>query len=115
MLKERFRLMCLSKNGIDIRHYSLSLKQFIILISFIIIFFLASSITIVGIATKTFHNYRIAALENDREKLQRELLAMKSKVSLLGQQLSKLEVTRLTTIHDRSVSGVRSTIPGLVF
>ena len=93
MLKERFRLMCLSKNGIDIRHYSLSLKQFIILISFVFLFFFASSITVVGITTKNFHNYRIAALENDREKLQRELLAMKSKVSLLGQQLSKLEVT----------------------
>jgi murein DD-endopeptidase MepM/ murein hydrolase activator NlpD len=93
MFKERFRLMCLSKNGIDIRHYSLSLKQFITFLSLLFLFFLASSIIIIGIVTKSFHNYRIAALENDREKLQHELLNMKSQVSQLSQQLSKLEVT----------------------
>lgn len=93
MLKERFRLICLSKNGIDIKQCGLSLKQFVLLLTSVFLFILVVSIIIIGITTKTYHNYRIAALENDREKLQHELLTMKTEVSQLSQQLAKLEVT----------------------
>ncbi len=93
MLKQRFRFICLSKNGIDIRQASLSLKQFILLSSAVFIVLIAICTVIIGSVSKTFQNYRIAALENDREKLQHELLSMKGQVAQINQQLSNLEVT----------------------
>lgn len=93
MLKKRFRFFYQSKNGIDIKHFGLTFSQLCLLLSSTFLIFLILSAIIVGTATKIFHNFRIASLENDREKLQHELLSMKSQVAQLNQRLISLENT----------------------
>ena len=93
MLKQRFRFICLSRNGIDIKQFSFSLNQLCLIASVTFIMILMISGILIGTATKIYHSYRVASLENDREKLQHELLTMKEQVSQLNQRLAHLEDT----------------------
>ena len=93
MLKERFRLVYISKNGSGFKQISLDGKRFI-LASFLFLIFLVSVITLsLTLFTHIYHNYRISSLENDRKKLQQQLLVFKEKVSELGDQLSQIEAS----------------------
>ncbi|MFO7891152.1 MAG: M23 family metallopeptidase [bacterium] len=93
MLKERLRLVYISKNGSGYKQIGLDGRMFI-LVSFLFLFFLVSIIGIsIGLFTRLYHNYRISSLENDREKLQQQLLVFKEKVSELGDQLTQIEVS----------------------
>ncbi|MEJ2628079.1 MAG: hypothetical protein P8078_05950, partial [bacterium] len=91
MLKERFRFVYISKNGSGFKQISLDSKKFI-LASFLFLVFLVSIIAIsLSLFTRIYHNYRISSLENDRKKLQQQLLVFKEKVSELGDQLTQIE------------------------
>ncbi len=93
MLKERFRFVYISKNGSGFKQISLDSKKFI-LASFLFLVFLVSIITIsLNLFTRIYHNYRISSLENDRKKLQQQLLVFKEKVSELGDQLTQIETS----------------------
>jgi len=93
MIKKRFRILWLSKNSIDIKQYSFSFYQICLILSISFIVFLFIGALIIGSATTFFHSYRVASLENDREKLQHELLSMKEQVSTINQRLTHLEDT----------------------
>ncbi|MBN2103473.1 M23 family metallopeptidase [bacterium] len=93
MLKKRFRILWLSRNGIDITQYNFSFSQICLIFSLLFIVFLTIGAVIIGATTTFFHSYKVAALENDREKLQHELLSMKEKVSNINQRLAQLEDT----------------------
>ena len=91
MFEEKFRIMYLSRTGTDIKHVGLSWKQFFLYgLSFFLIILIISFFTI-GLFTNIFHSYRIRALENDREHLQKELLTIKERVSSLGEELNSIE------------------------
>lgn len=93
MLKERFRLVYISKNGSGYKQIGLDGRMFL-LVSFLFLFFLVSIVSIsIGLFTRLYHNYRISSLENDREKLQQQLLVFKEKVSELGDQLTQIETS----------------------
>ncbi len=93
MLKERFRLVYISKNGSGFKQFSLNGRMFL-LVSFLFLVFWVSVIGVsIGLFTRLYHNYRISSLENDREKLQQQLLVFKEKVSKLGDQLIQIEAS----------------------
>jgi len=93
MLKERFRLVYISKKGSGFKQISLDGKMFI-LASSLFLFFLVGVVGLsIGLFTRLYHNYRISSLENDREKLQQQLLVFKEKVSELGDQLTQIETS----------------------
>ncbi|MCJ7542089.1 MAG: hypothetical protein MUO88_20760, partial [Desulfobacterales bacterium] len=93
MLKERFRLMYMPANGTDIRQLSLDRKNFYLYIcTFTIISILLGAI-LVGSATSLYQNFRIVGLKNDRERLQKELLTIKGKVTELSDRLAFVEDT----------------------
>lgn len=93
MREERFRFIYLCRNSIDIRQISLTWKQFyryfcgLILLLFILVGFSLQFFT------KLYHNYQIDSLKNDRERLQKELLSLKTQVSTLNKQLSRIETS----------------------
>ncbi|MBN1779556.1 M23 family metallopeptidase [bacterium] len=91
MLKKRFRFICLSRNGIDIKQIDFTVRQIYIASSAAFVFLMMVAALILGLSTKLYHNYRITALEKDREKLQHELLTMKERVSQLNSQLTHIE------------------------
>ena len=93
MLEERFRLMILSRDGTGIKQISLTYKKFCIAVGLIIIVFAFLTASTIGVFTRLFHNYRILSLENDREKLQTELLLIKERVATLSSQLAEIETT----------------------
>jgi hypothetical protein len=93
MEEERFRLMYLSRGGIDIKQISLSWKRFYFYSFFGLIILVMLLVFGIGFFTRLYHNYQIIALENDREHLQRELLIIKERVSQLGIQLTSIEST----------------------
>ncbi|HDQ45407.1 MAG TPA: M23 family metallopeptidase [bacterium] len=93
MIKERFRVMYLPKNGADIKHFSFDGKRFFISSAILVLslFFIATFT--IGTFTRVFQNYRIISLTNDRAKLRQELLAIKSMVAGLNDRLAQLEST----------------------
>jgi murein DD-endopeptidase MepM/ murein hydrolase activator NlpD len=93
MLEERFRLMFLSKDGTGLKQISLSWRKFCILATLFTVLFIGVIIASIGIITRLYHNYRIISLENDREHLQKELLAIKERVGKLGQRMVQVEQT----------------------
>lgn len=93
MLEERFRLMILSRDGTGIKQISLTYKKFIVAVGLLTIVFAFLTAATIGVFTRLFHNYRILSLENDREKLQRELLLIKDRVATLSTQLAEIETT----------------------
>jgi murein DD-endopeptidase MepM/ murein hydrolase activator NlpD len=93
MLEERFRLMYLSRQGLDIKEISLSRKTFTLTVTLACI----GLISVIGmgihVGNLIFQNYRIVSLENDRDLLQKDLLLMKERVSNLDVQLSDVQLT----------------------
>jgi len=93
MLEERFRLVYLSKNSTGIRQINLTLRHFLLICILLVTILTGLAIVSVGVFTRLFHNYRITSLENDREHLQKELLTLKERVSVLGHHLAQAEKT----------------------
>ncbi len=93
MLEERVRIIYLSKNRSDIKEISLTWKKFCILSLFVLMVLSSIIIFSISVFTRMFHNYRIISLENDREVLQKELLAIKEEVAQLNGRLAKVETT----------------------
>jgi len=91
MLEERFRLMYLAKNGTGIKQISLSGKQFCLFSGIGLTVLVATTVLVVGIFTKVFNNVRVSSLENDREKLQKELLVIKEKFAYLNERMAQVE------------------------
>jgi hypothetical protein len=91
MLEERFRFMYLGRQGTDLKQISLSRGQFYLCALFsscVLLFLMAVAI---NLCTNAFHNFQIVLLEKDRERLQKESLAIKEQVASLCQQLTKVE------------------------
>lgn len=93
MLEERFRLMILSKDGTGLKQISLSWNKFCIATALLAVIVTGIAVLTVGVFTRLYHNYRIVSLENDKEKLQSELLTIKERVSSLSTQLAQIETT----------------------
>lgn len=93
MLKERFRLMYMPADGTDIKQVSLDWKRFLLYISTFTLFSISAGALLVGSATSLYQNMRIVGLQNDRERLQKELLAIKGKVVDLSDRLALVEDT----------------------
>lgn len=91
MREERFRLIYLSKNQIDIKQISLGWKQFYYYAFAGILLLIVVIVLSIGMVTKLYHNYQIISLKNDREHLQKELLTIKERVSNLNAQLAQIE------------------------
>jgi len=93
MLKERFRLMYMPANGTDIKQLSLDWKNFTLYLSLVTIISILLGALLVGSVTGLFQNLRIVGLKNDRARLQKELLAIKNKVTDLSDRLALVEDT----------------------
>lgn len=93
MLKERFRLMYMPSNGTDIKQLSLDWKSFYLYTSIFTIICILFGALLVGSVTRVYQNFRIVGLSNDRARLQKELLTIKSKVADLSNRLSFVEET----------------------
>jgi murein DD-endopeptidase MepM/ murein hydrolase activator NlpD len=93
MLKERFRLMYMPANGTDIKQMSLDWKNFYFYLSLFTISSILFGALLVGSVTSLYQNFRIVGLKNDRERLQKELLAIKGKVADLSDRLALVEDT----------------------
>ena len=93
MLKERFRLMYLPANGADIKQVSLDWKNFTLYVTLVTVISILLGALLVGSVTSVYQNLRIVGLKNDRERLQKELLAIKSKVTDLSDRLALVEET----------------------
>jgi murein DD-endopeptidase MepM/ murein hydrolase activator NlpD len=91
MLEERFRLMILSKDGTGLRQISLNWRKFCFFSILFSVFFICLIVFSVGMLNRFYHNYRIISLENDRAHLQQELLTIKQRVNVLGQQLTEIQ------------------------
>jgi hypothetical protein len=87
MLEERFRVIYLSKDGTGIKQISLNFKKFCITFVLALSFCIGFIVFSVGLITRLYQNYRILALKNDREHLQKELLLIKEQVSVLNVRL----------------------------
>ncbi|MBN1893578.1 M23 family metallopeptidase [bacterium] len=91
MLRERFRLMYMPKQGTAIRQISLNGNQlYWYSISGGVALFVLVAV-IIGVFTRFYHNYRIVSLKKDREHLQRELLTIKDQVLTLSSRISQIE------------------------
>jgi len=93
MLEERFRLVYLSKDTTDIKQISLTRRKFCLFAILFTLTFVVVTVFSIGLFTRLYHNYRITSLKNDREHLQKELLTIKERVSLLSNRLAQIEVT----------------------
>ena len=93
MLEERIRFIYLSKNGTGIKQISLTWKKFCIISVVFSVFLMGSLASAIGLFTRIYHNYRIASLQNDRGRLQKELLTIKERVASLSGRLADVEMT----------------------
>ena len=93
MLKERVRLVYLSKDRTDIKQISLAGRKFCFFAILFAFMLVAVTVFMSGLFTRFYHNYRITSLKNDRKHLQKELLAIKERVALLSNRLAQVEVT----------------------
>ena len=93
MVEEKVRLMYLSNGGMDIKQVSLNWKTFCLFFGIFIVLALIISSFAVYFVTDIFQNYKISSLENDRERLQTELLVIKERVAELGTRLEGVEET----------------------
>lgn len=85
--------MYMPAGGTDIKQMSLDWKRFFLFCSFLTLFSILAGALLVGSVTSLYHNFRIVGLQNDRERLQKELLAIKSKVVNLSDRLALVEDT----------------------
>jgi murein DD-endopeptidase MepM/ murein hydrolase activator NlpD len=92
MLEERVRVMFLSKNGTGIKQFSLTWKKFCLLTTLLALLVIGLVASTIGVFTRLYHNYRVVRLENDRGKLQKELLTIKERVSSLTNRLAEVEI-----------------------
>ena len=93
MLEERFRLMILSKDGTGLKQISLTWNKFCLAVIVLVLIFAGMTAFTLGVFTRLYHNYRVVSLENDKEKLQTELLTIKERVASLSTQLAQIETT----------------------
>lgn len=93
MVEEKVRLMYLANNGLDIKQVSFTWKTFSLFLSGLIVLFIAVASLGIYLLTDIFQSYEISSLENDRERLQTELLVIKERVSELGARLEGVEET----------------------
>ena len=91
MLDERFRLMYLSKDRTDIKQISLTWKKFTLLASLVGIGFIGVVVGGVLLVNRVQQDYRIISLNNDKEFLQKQLMAMKEKVADLSTEFARVE------------------------
>lgn len=93
MLEERFRLILFSKSGTGIKQISLTWKKCCIVLIILTLVFSGIAGSVIGLFTKLYQNYRIASLENDKEKLQTDLYDIKLRMSRLTSQIAQMENT----------------------
>ncbi|HHS14375.1 MAG TPA: M23 family metallopeptidase [bacterium] len=91
MLEERFRVMYLAKDGTGIKQISLSWRQFLLISMCGVALLIGIATGAVGLFTRLYHNYRIVSLENDRGKLQKELLTIKERLAYLNERIALVE------------------------
>jgi len=91
MLGERVRLMYLSRDGSELKQISLTWRKFVVFVVLGVVIIGGVTASAVSLVTNLYQNYRIAYLENDREKLQTELIRIKDKVLNLRNQLAEIE------------------------
>ncbi len=89
-MEERFRLIYLSKDGTGIKQVSLSRNKFGICLVLLTVLVSGIIASMLGLFTHLYQNYQIMNLKNNKEYLEKELLAQKERISSLSVVLGEI-------------------------